>query len=180
MANDINVQDTFLQKVKAEKSLVAVFFEKVKMLGIVKDFDQFSITLDSNGQDQMIYKQGINYIGLQKPKKSFKPRPGNFRPREAREGDASSEGQSPQDGPRKSFSPRPRPDSEYRSSEHSGFRKPEDRRSSQGERRPDPQTSSYKSRDSYQNKDSSPRSPSQSSDEPKKVFRVQKPFTRKD
>lgn len=186
MANDINVQDMFLEKVKNERSVVAVYFEKIKMLGIVKDFDQFSITLDSNGQDQMIYKQGINYISLQKPKKFFKPRPGGFRPREAREGD-SNEGHTP-DGPRRPFTPRPRYD-ENRGSDNRGsdtrgldnrgsdtrgdFRRDERRFDSQSERRYD---SSQAPAPYRGNRDNSERTSEQSSDESKKVFRVQKPY----
>ncbi len=174
MANDINVQDVFLEKVRNEKLLVAIYFEKIKMLGLVKAFDQFSITLDSNGQEQMVYKQGINYISLQKPKRFFKPRPEGFRPREAREGDTSSQGQPPQDGSRRPFSPRPRFDSDNRTSDNRGdFRKPDDRRfDSQSGQRFDSQTPApYRS-----DRDSSQRSPDQSTDDSKKVFRVQKPY----
>lgn len=202
---DINVQDVFLGKAKNEKIPISVFFEKVKMVGIVKNFDQFSITLDSNGQEQMIYKQGINYIGLPKPKRAFKPRPGGFRPREAREGDLSEDQSS--DRPRKPFTPRPYNDSDQRSPE-GGFKKPYERRTdSQGERRYDSQSSfkdnrtgfqnsrdsfqsnrdnfqssrdSSQSRDNFQsNRDSSQRSPNQGPDDSKKVFRVTKPFPKK-
>jgi host factor-I protein len=193
MANDINVQDMFLEKVRKEKSLVAVYFEKIKMLGTIKNYDQFSITLDSNGQDQMVYKQGINYISLQKPKRAFfKPRPG-FKPREG-QAEGSSEGQS-QDGPRKSFTPRPRHESDNRSSDRSpenrgDFRKPDERRfDSQSERRYDSQTSApYKSNreDSSQKTFNQPSNEPKNepknepnnelNNEPKKVFRVQKPY----
>lgn len=169
MASDINVQDNFLEKAKNEKIPVAVNFGKIKMIGIIKCYDQFSITLESNGQDQMVYKQGINYIGMQKPKRAFKPRPGGFKPRD---GQDTSSG----DAPRRSFTPRP-----------GGFRPREDGSSDDRKSftpRPRPSdTEDSRPSDSYQHR--SPKEDSQSFSENRsenrfdssknKTFRVQKP-----
>lgn len=169
MASDINVQDNFLEKAKNEKIPVAVNFGKIKMIGIIKCYDQFSITLESNGQDQMVYKQGINYIGMQKPKRPFRPRPGGFKPRDGQ--DASSG-----DAPRRPFTPRP-----------GGFRPREDnpsddRRSFTPRPRPS-DTEDSRPPDSYQPKTtredsqsfSENRSENRFDSSKNKTFRVQKP-----
>jgi host factor-I protein len=167
---DINVQDMFLEKVKNEKTIVTIDFGKVKMTGIVKAFDQFSITIESYGQEQMVYKQGITYIEIRKPKRFNKPRTGGFRPREAREGsDQSSEGRRP-------YSPRPRPDFDRK---EGGFRP--DRQ--EGRRFDSQRPPSYRSRDDFQRSpeqdqkvDSEQPSDTRYDDSKRKVFRVQKPF----
>lgn len=173
---DINVQDMFLEKVKNERTIVTIDFGKVKMTGLVKAFDQFSITIESYGQEQMVYKQGINYIEIRKPKKFMRPRPEGFRPREAREGQPNQPSQS-SDGSPRPYTPRPRQDFDRR---EGGFR--QDNRRFDSQRPP-----SYRSRDDFQRPSGPPEqgdqrvesdrpSDDRSDDSKKKVFRVQKPF----
>jgi RNA chaperone Hfq len=37
---------------------------KVKLVGTIKDYDKYSVTINSYGQDQLIYKQAISTIVL--------------------------------------------------------------------------------------------------------------------
>src|SRR5207248_8096131 len=61
----VNLQETFLEQAKNNHYVVMVHLVgKVKLIGTVKDFDKYSVTINSYGQDQLIYKQAIATIVL--------------------------------------------------------------------------------------------------------------------
>lgn len=63
--SSINIQDFFLEQAKARNYVVTVHLVgKVRLMGTIKDYDQFSVTINSYGQDQLIYKQAISTIQL--------------------------------------------------------------------------------------------------------------------
>lgn len=56
-----NLQDTFLTKVRRDKQVVTVFLMNgFQLRGIVRGFDNFTVILDSDGKQQMIYKHAIS------------------------------------------------------------------------------------------------------------------------
>jgi host factor-I protein len=58
-----NLQDTFLNNLRREKTPVTMFLVKgVKLQGIVTWFDNFSILLRRDGQSQLVYKHAISTI----------------------------------------------------------------------------------------------------------------------
>ena len=58
-----NLQDTFLNHLRKEKTPVTMFLVKgVKLQGIVTWFDNFSILLRRDGQSQLVYKHAISTI----------------------------------------------------------------------------------------------------------------------
>ena len=58
-----NLQDTFLNKVRKDKTPVTVFLVNgVKLQGIITWFDNFCILLKREGVTQLVYKHAISTI----------------------------------------------------------------------------------------------------------------------
>lgn len=58
-----NVQDVFLKKMIKEKKKVYIYLENgIKIVGIIKDFDNFTISVPKDGEEQIIYKSAISTI----------------------------------------------------------------------------------------------------------------------
>lgn len=58
-----NLQDIFLNQVRRDKTLVTMFLMNgFQMHGIVRAFDSFTVVLDSDGKQQLIYKHAISTI----------------------------------------------------------------------------------------------------------------------
>lgn len=58
-----NLQDTFLNALRKNKTMITMFLVKgVKLQGIVTWFDNFSILLRRDGQSQLVYKHAISTI----------------------------------------------------------------------------------------------------------------------
>ena len=71
-----NIQDGFLNSVRKERSLVTVYLiSGVKLTGRVKSFDKFSLILDGNHQEQLIFKHAISTIVLTRPASPPSPPP---------------------------------------------------------------------------------------------------------
>ena len=63
-----NLQDIFLNQVRREKQVVTMFLMNgFQMHGTVKGFDGFTVILDSDGKQQLIYKHAISTIIPPKP-----------------------------------------------------------------------------------------------------------------
>lgn len=63
MSRKINLQDDFLNKVRKNHILITVFLVSgYQIKGYVKGFDDFTIIMDSEGKQQMIYKHAISTI----------------------------------------------------------------------------------------------------------------------
>ncbi|MEW6729986.1 MAG: RNA chaperone Hfq [Acidobacteriota bacterium] len=61
----VNLQDTFLEQAKNNNCVVTIHLVgKVKLMGTIKDYDKHSVTINTYGQDQHIYKQAISTIVL--------------------------------------------------------------------------------------------------------------------
>jgi len=57
----INIQDTFLNQVRKEKIQVIVYLVNgFQIRGNVRAFDNFTIVLEAEGKQQMIYKHAIS------------------------------------------------------------------------------------------------------------------------
>ena len=62
-----NIQDVYLNTVRREKMPVTVFLiSGVKLIGKIKGFDKYSVILESNNQDQLIFKHAISTITTSK------------------------------------------------------------------------------------------------------------------
>lgn len=59
----INLQDAFLNQVRKEGIAVTIFLVNgFQLRGAVKGFDNFTIILDSEGKQQMVYKHAVSTI----------------------------------------------------------------------------------------------------------------------
>ena len=63
MAKSVNLQDYFLNQVRKEGMAVVIYLEKgFQTKGLVKGFDNFTVVLDSDGKQNLIYKHAISTI----------------------------------------------------------------------------------------------------------------------
>ena len=59
----INLQDAFLNQVRKENIPVTIFLiNGFQLKGMVKGFDNFTVILESDGKQQMVYKHAISTI----------------------------------------------------------------------------------------------------------------------
>lgn len=58
-----NLQDAFLNQVRRDKTSLTVFLMNgFQIHGIIRAFDGFTVILDSDGKQQLIYKHAISTI----------------------------------------------------------------------------------------------------------------------
>ena len=61
--NAINLQDIFLNQVRKEHIAVTIYLTNgFQLKGMVKGFDNFTVILDSDGKQQLVYKHAISTI----------------------------------------------------------------------------------------------------------------------
>ena len=62
-----NIQDAFLNSARRDKLSVQInLMNGSTLAGRIKSFDKFSVLMDSNGQDYLIFKHAISTISLEK------------------------------------------------------------------------------------------------------------------
>lgn len=60
-----NIQDSFLNTARKEKMIVTIYLlSGVKLSGRIRSFDKYSVVLDSNNQEQLIFKHAISTIAM--------------------------------------------------------------------------------------------------------------------
>ena len=58
-----NIQDTFLNTVRKDKSAVTIYLVSgVKLTGKIRSFDKYSVLLENNAQEQLIFKHAISTV----------------------------------------------------------------------------------------------------------------------
>jgi host factor-I protein len=58
-----NIQDTFLNTVRKDKSPVTIYLVSgVKLTGKIRSFDKYSVLLENNAQEQLIFKHAISTV----------------------------------------------------------------------------------------------------------------------
>ena len=63
-----NLQDVFLNQLRRDRLSVTVFLMNgFQMHGIIRSFDGFTVVLDTDGKQQLIYKHAISTIIPPKP-----------------------------------------------------------------------------------------------------------------
>lgn len=64
---NLNLQDVFLNQVRKEHIAVTIYLTNgFQLKGMVKGFDNFTVILDSEGRQQLIYKHAISTISPMK------------------------------------------------------------------------------------------------------------------
>ena len=63
-----NLQDSFLNQLRRDKSVVTLFLMNgFQLHAVVKGFDGFTVVLDSDGRQQLIYKHAISTVVPPRP-----------------------------------------------------------------------------------------------------------------
>jgi len=58
-----NIQDAFLNTARRERSTVTIYLlHGAKLTGRIRSFDKFSVLLETNSQEQLIFKHAISTI----------------------------------------------------------------------------------------------------------------------
>jgi host factor-I protein len=64
---NINLQDVFLNQVRKEHIPVTIYLTNgFQLKGLVKGFDNFTVVLDTDGRQQLVYKHAISTISPMK------------------------------------------------------------------------------------------------------------------
>ncbi|MFD1735902.1 RNA chaperone Hfq [Bacillus salitolerans] len=67
MKQSINIQDQFLNQLRKDNAFVTVYLlNGFQLRGLVKGFDNFTVLLESEGKQQLIYKHAISTFVPQK------------------------------------------------------------------------------------------------------------------
>ena len=77
-----NIQDTFLNTVRKDKSPITIYLVSgVKLTGKIRSFDKYSVLLENNAQEQLIFKHAISTVvsGRPGPHGDAAPRPAEHR-----------------------------------------------------------------------------------------------------
>jgi host factor-I protein len=66
--SQLNLQDAFLNQVRKEKTPVTVFLVNgFQIKGIVKGFDNFTVIIEMEQKQQLVYKHAISTVAPLKP-----------------------------------------------------------------------------------------------------------------
>ena len=58
-----NIQDGFLNNARKEKGVITIYLlSGVKLSGRIKSFDKYSLVLETNNQEQLIFKHAISTV----------------------------------------------------------------------------------------------------------------------
>src|ERR1700677_789349 len=58
-----NIQDSFLNTARKERLSITIYLlSGVKLTGRIRSFDKYSVVLEANGQEQLIFKHGISTV----------------------------------------------------------------------------------------------------------------------
>ena len=77
-----NIQDTFLNTVRKDKSPITIYLVSgVKLTGKIRSFDKYSVLLENNAQEQLIFKHAISTVVSGRPMAAgdLRPIPGEGR-----------------------------------------------------------------------------------------------------
>jgi host factor-I protein len=63
-----NIQDSFLNSARKDRVPLTIYLlSGVKLTGRIRSFDKYSVVLESNQQEQLIFKHAISTIVLSRP-----------------------------------------------------------------------------------------------------------------
>jgi host factor-I protein len=67
-----NIQDSFLNNARKDKIVLTIYLMSgVKLSGRIKSFDKYSVVLETNNQEQLIFKHAISTVVTQKTSHSY-------------------------------------------------------------------------------------------------------------
>src|ERR1700683_2760561 len=67
-----NIQDSFLNNARKDKIVLTIYLMSgVKLSGRIKCFDKYSLVLETNNQEQLIFKHAISTVVTQKSSHTY-------------------------------------------------------------------------------------------------------------
>ena len=64
----LNIQEAFLNNTRKDKTFLTIYLMSgVKLSGRIKSFDKYSVILETNNQEQLIFKHAISTVVISKP-----------------------------------------------------------------------------------------------------------------
>ena len=92
-----NIQDSFLNNARKEKSVITIYLlSGVKLSGRIKSFDKYSLVLETNNQEQLIFKHAVSTVVTTKSGHSYSAPP---QPAQAQGASHASTASAHQDSP---------------------------------------------------------------------------------
>lgn len=86
-----NIQDTFLNTARKDRVPITLYLlSGVKLSGRIRSFDKYSVVLETNNQEQLIFKHAISTVVMAKS--------GHFSDRESRPAETRAPGAAPSTG----------------------------------------------------------------------------------
>ena len=71
-----NIQEAFLNNARKDKIFLTIYLMSgVKLSGRIKSFDKYSVILESNSQEQLIFKHAISTVVVSRPHSGAAPGP---------------------------------------------------------------------------------------------------------
>ena len=69
-----SIQDSFLNNIRKDRAIVTIFLVGgIKLTGKLKSFDRYCLVLESNNQEQLIFKHAIATVIVSRPVHSVTP-----------------------------------------------------------------------------------------------------------
>ena len=66
--NNLNLQDVFLNQARKDRMSITIYLVNgFQFRGVVKGFDNYTVILESEGKQQLVYKHAISTIIPQRP-----------------------------------------------------------------------------------------------------------------
>src|SRR5712672_2597600 len=63
-----NIQEAFLNNARKDKIFLTIYLMSgVKLSGRIKSFDKYSVVLETNNQEQLIFKHAISTVVVSRP-----------------------------------------------------------------------------------------------------------------
>lgn len=63
-----NIQEAFLNNARKDRTFLTIYLMSgVKLSGRIKSFDKYSVVLESNNQEQLIFKHAISTVVVSRP-----------------------------------------------------------------------------------------------------------------
>lgn len=63
-----NIQEAFLNNARKDKTFLTIYLMSgVKLSGRIKSFDKYSVILETNNQEQLIFKHAISTVVVARP-----------------------------------------------------------------------------------------------------------------
>jgi host factor-I protein len=77
--HQFNIQDGFFAKLRRDKTITTIYLVNgVKLIGRIRSFDKYSILIENNQQEQLIFKHAISTITFSRQpfRNSYPPQAG--------------------------------------------------------------------------------------------------------